>query len=97
MKMVEDIIIKPIITEMSMDMLEAKKYAFKVQKDATKPEIAAAVEQMFKVEVAEVNTINMKRKPKRLGYHSGYTAAWKKAIVTLKPDSKTIEFFDGLN
>ena len=97
MKMVEDIIIKPIITEMSMDMLEAKKYAFKVQKNATKPEIAAAVEKMFKVEVADVNTINMKRKPKRLGYHSGYTAAWKKAIVTLKPDSKTIEFFDGLN
>ena len=97
MKMIEDIIIKPIITEASMDMLESKKYAFKVQKDATKPEIAAAVEQMFKVEVAEVNTINMKRKPKRLGYHSGYTAAWKKAIVTLKPDSKTIEFFEGLN
>ena len=97
MKMIEDIIIKPIITEASMDMLESKKYAFKVQKDATKPEIAAAVEQMFKVEVAEVNTINMKRKPKRLGYHSGYTSAWKKAIVTLKPDSKTIEFFEGLN
>ena len=85
MKMIEDIIIKPIITETSMDMLAAKKYAFKVQKDATKPEIA------------DVNTINMKRKPKRLGYHSGYTAAWKKAIVTLKADSKTIEFFDGLN
>ena len=97
MKMIEDIIIKPIITEASMDMLESKKYAFKVQKDATKPEIAVAVEQMFKVEVAEVNTINMKRKPKRLGYHSGYTSAWKKAIVTLKPDSKTIEFFEGLN
>ena len=97
MKMIEDIIIKPIITEASMDMLESKKYAFKVQKDATKPEIAAAVEQLFKVEVAEVNTINMKRKPKRLGYHSGYTSAWKKAIVTLKPDSKTIEFFEGLN
>ena len=97
MKMIEDIIIKPIITETSMDMLAAKKYAFKVQKDATKPEIAAAVEQMFKVEVADVNTINMKRKPKRLGYHSGYTAAWKKAIVTLTADSKTIEFFDGLN
>ena len=97
MKMVEDIIIKPIITEMSMDMLEAKKYAFKVQKNATKPEIAAAVEKMFKVEVADVNTINMKRKPKRLGVHSGYTANWKKAIVTLKADSKAIEFFEGLN
>ena len=97
MKFAQDIIIKPIITEQSMDGLADKKYAFKVAKDATKPEIAAAVEQMFKVEVAEVNTINMKRKPKRLGYHSGYTSAWKKAIVTLKPDSKTIEFFEGLN
>ena len=97
MKMIQDIIIKPIITEASMDGMADRKYAFKVQKDATKPELAAAVEQMFKVEVADVNTINMKRKPKRLGYHSGYTAAWKKAIVTLTADSKTIEFFDGLN
>ena len=86
MKMIEDIIIKPIITEASMDMLESKKYAFKVQKDATKPEIAAAVEQMFKVEVAEVNTINMKRKPKRLGYHSGYTAA-DRTGVKIKADT----------
>ncbi len=97
MKTVQDIIIKPLITESSMDMMASKKYAFKVMKDATKPEIAKAVEEMFKVEVESVNTINMKRKPKRLGVHSGYTATWKKAIVTLKPDSKTIEFFDGLN
>ena len=97
MKMVQDIIIKPVITEASMDRLADKKYTFKVAADATKPEIAKAVEEMFKVEVLSVNTINMKRKPKRLGVHSGYTAAWKKAIVTLKPDSKTIEFFEGLN
>ncbi len=97
MKTVQDIIIKPLITESSMDMMASKKYAFKVMKDATKPEIAKAVEEMFKVEVESVNTINMKRKPKRLGIHSGYTATWKKAIVTLKADSKTIEFFDGLN
>ena len=97
MKTVQDIIIKPLITESSMDMMADKKYAFKVMKDATKPEIAKAVEEMFKVEVESVNTINMKRKPKRLGVHSGYTAAWKKAIVTLKPSSKTIEFFEGLN
>ena len=100
MKMIEDIIIKPVITEASMDMLadeNHKKYVFKVQKNATKPEIAAAVEQMFKVEVAEVNTINMKRKPKRLRYQSGHTSAWTKAIVTLKADSKTIEFFEGMN
>ena len=97
MKMVQDIIIKPIITEASMDRLAAKKYTFEVRKDATKAEIAAAVEEMFKVEVADVNTINMKKKPKRYGVHFGYTSAWKKAIVTLKADSKAIEFFEGLN
>ena len=96
MRMVEDIIIKPIITEASMDMLDAKKYVFKVQKTATKADIANAVEEMFKVEVADVNTINMKKKPKRMGVHAGYTSEWKKAIVTLTADSKTIEFFDGM-
>ena len=96
MRMVEDIIIKPIITEASMDMLDAKKYVFKVQSRATKADVAHAVEEMFKVKVADVNTINMKKKPKRMGVHSGYTSAWKKAIVTLTADSKTIEFFDGM-
>jgi large subunit ribosomal protein L23 len=95
--MVQDIIISPVITEASMDRLADKKYTFKVRSDATKPEIAAAVEEMFKVEVATVNTISMKKKPKRYGVHFGYTGAWKKAIVTLKPNSKTIEFFEGLN
>ena len=97
MKMVQDIIIKPIITEASMDALAAKKYTFKVANDATKPEIADAVEKMFGVKVANVNTISMKKKPKRLGVHFGYTSEWKKAVVTLTADSKTIEFFDGLN
>ena len=97
MKMVQDIIIKPIITEASMDKLADKKYTFKVAANATKPEIANAVEVMFGVKVADVNTITMKKKPKRLGVHFGYTSEWKKAIVTLKPDSKTIEFFEGLN
>ena len=98
MKMVQDIIIKPIITEASMDGMADRKYAFKVQKSATKPEIANAVETMFKgVKVADVNTINMKSKPKRLGVHAGRTATWKKAIVTLAADSKPIEFFEGLN
>ena len=97
MKMIQDIIIKPIITEASMDRLADKKYTFKVQADATKPEIAKAVETMFGVKVASVNTINMKKKPKRLGVHFGYTSDWKKAVVTLTADSKTIEFFDGLN
>ena len=97
MKMVQDIIIKPIITQASMDKLADKKYTFKVQANATKPEIAKAVEAMFGVKVACVNTINMKKKPKRLGVHFGYTSDWKKAVVTLTADSKTIEFFDGLN
>ena len=97
MKMIQDIIIAPVITEASMDRIANKTYTFKVAKSATKPEIAKAVEVMFGVEVATVNTINMKRKAKRQGYTSGYTAAWKKAIVTLKSDSKTIEFFEGMN
>ena len=84
MKMVQDIIIKPIITEASMDRIADKKYTFKVRTDATKPEIANAVEKMFGVKVARVNTIIMKKKPKRLGVHAGYTSDWKKAIVTLK-------------
>ena len=97
MKMVQDIIIKPIITEASMDKLSEKVYTFEVAKNATKPEIANAVEVMFGVKVASVNTISMKKKPKRLGVHFGYTSEWKKAVVTLTADSKTIEFFDGLN
>ena len=97
MKMIQDIIIKPVITEASMDRIADKRYTFKVSKNATKPEIAKAVEAMFGVKVETVNTINMKKKPKRLGVHAGYTSEWKKAIVTLKSDSKTIEFFDGLN
>jgi len=97
MRTAQDIIIAPVITEASMDMTASKKSVFKVLRSATKPEIAAAVEQLFKVEVASVNTINMKRKPKRLRYQAGYTAAWKKAIVTLTSSSKTIEFFDGMN
>ena len=97
MKLAQDIIIKPIITEASMDAIANKKYTFKVSADATKPEIAKAVEELFKVDVLCVNTISMKKKPKRLGVHFGYTSEWKKAIVTLKPESKTIEFFEGLN
>ncbi|MBQ4556439.1 MAG: 50S ribosomal protein L23 [Clostridia bacterium] len=97
MKLSQDIIIKPIITEKSMDMLADKRYVFEVAANATKPEIAAAVEEMFDVEVASVNTISMKKKPKRLGVHFGYTGEWKKAIISLKPSSKTIAFFDSMN
>ena len=100
MKLAHDIIIRPIITEASMDMLASKKYVFEVAKNATKAEIASAVEEVVsanKVKVACVRTINMKKKPKRLGVHFGYTSEWKKAIVTLTADSEGIEFFEGLN
>jgi len=97
MRNLSDVILKPVITEKAMDMISDKRYVFKVVKDANKVEIAAAVEAMFDVKVADVNTINMKKKPKRLGAHMGYTGEWKKAIVTLTEDSKTIAFFDSLN
>ena len=97
MKMVQDIIVKPVITEASMDRIADKRYTFKVMSNATKPEIAKAVETMFGVKVAKVNTISMKKKPTRTGVHFGYKSEWKKAIVTLTADSKTIELFDGLN
>lgn len=97
MKTAYDIIRRPVITEASMDLTRQKKYVFEVRKDATKPEIASALEAVFAgIKVADVNTINIKKKPKRLGVHAGYTSEWKKAIVTLTPDSKTIEFFDGM-
>ncbi len=98
MKFVQDIIIRPLITEQSMDLIAERKYSFEVAKDATKPEIAKAVEAMFEgTKVAAVNTINMKAKSKRVRYVEGKTASWKKAIVTLTEDSKTIEFFEGMN
>ena len=98
MKFVQDIIRRPLITERSMDMVSQKKYTFEVAKDATKPEIAKAVETMFEgVKVKAVNTINMKSKAKRVRYVEGRTAEWKKAVVTLTEDSKTIEFFEGMN
>ena len=98
MKFVQDIIRRPLITERSMDLISQKKYTFEVAKDATKPEIAKAVETMFEgTKVKAVNTINMKSKPKRLRYVEGRTSEWKKAIVTLTEDSKSIEFFEGMN
>ena len=97
MRNLSDVILKPVITEKAMDMISGKRYVFKVVKDANKAEIAAAVEAMFDVKVADVNTINMKKKPKRLGAHMGHTGEWKKAIVTLTADSKGIAFFESLN
>ena len=96
MKSMHDVIVRPVITEDSMARLADKKYTFEVAKDATKVETKKAVEEIFKVNVEKVNTISMKSKSKRVGYHLGKTSEWKKAIVTLKADSKTIEFFDSM-
>ncbi|MDD6763229.1 MAG: 50S ribosomal protein L23 [Candidatus Ornithomonoglobus sp.] len=95
-----DIIKRPIITEKSMKVEldregnEIKKYTFEVPKTVNKLEIKYAVEEVFGVKVAKVNTMNYQGKLKRMGRNEGRRASWKKAIVTLKPDSKTIEFFD---
>lgn len=96
MRTAQDIILAPIISEKSMDGTEVKKYTFKVLKDATKPEIASAVETIFGVTVQSVHTVIVPGKPKRRGVTEGYTSEWKKAVVTLDSDSKTIEFFDGM-
>ena len=92
-----DIIIKPVITEQSMADVADKKYVFQVAMGANKTEIKAAVEEVFGVKVAKINTIRMQGKAKRTGaYPVGRRAAYKKAIVTLTADSKTIEFFEGM-
>ena len=97
MKTAYDIIKRPIITEQSMAETAGKKYTFEVAKDANKIEIAKAVEEIFGVQVAKVNTLNMKGKAKRVGrYPEGRRPNWKKAMVTLTADSKTIEFFEGM-
>ena len=95
-KLAHDIILKPVITEESMMGTAFKKYTFKVAKDANKAEIKAAIEEVFGVKVAKVNTMNCKGHLRRYGRFQGYTPAWKKAIVTLTEDSNTIDFFDGL-
>ncbi len=97
MKLAQDIIIKPIITENSMKGVSERKYTFQVAKDSNKIEIAKAVEELFGVKVSKVNTINVRGRFRRQGIKCGYTPATKKAIVTLKADSKGIEFFEGMN
>lgn len=96
-KLAQDIVLKPVITEESMLGTAYKKYTFRVAKDANKIEIANAVEKLFGVKVAKVNTINVRGRQKRQGVAVGFTASWKKAIVTLTEDSKTIEFFEGMS
>jgi len=91
-----DIIVRPIITEKSMAGLAEKKYTFEVAKSATKIDIARAVEEVFEVKVKKVNTMNVRGQLRRQGRSEGYTRSWKKAIVTLTEDSKTISFFEGM-
>ena len=93
----EDIILKPVLTEKAYDGIASKKYTFIVKKDATKTQIKAAVEKIFGVKVATVNTVTCKGKLKRMGRNQGYTPDRKKAIVSLTEDSKSIEFFDALS
>ncbi|MBR5301079.1 MAG: 50S ribosomal protein L23 [Acutalibacteraceae bacterium] len=95
-RLAQDIILRPVITENSMDGIADRKYTFEVAKDANKIEIAKAVEELFGVKVAKVNTINVDGKLRRYGRFEGFTASRKKAIVTLTEDSKTIDFFDGM-
>ena len=91
-----DVIIKPVISEQSMDIAPDKKYTFKVAPDANQTEVKLAVEEIFDVEVEKVNIMNVKGKKKRMGRFEGMTSASKKAIVTLTKDSKEIEFFQSL-
>ena len=91
-----DIILAPVITEKAVQALTEKKYTFRVADGANKIAIAKAVEEIFGVKVAKVNTISMKGHKRRMGRNEGYTSDWKKAVVTLTEESKTIEFFDGM-
>ena len=91
-----DIIIKPVVTERSMENMESKRYTFKVDTRANKSEIKKAVETIFGVKVKQVNTMNITGKKKRMGANVGKRPDWKKAIVTLTEDSKEIEFFASI-
>lgn len=96
MKTAYDIILRPVISEESMDQASNKKYTFEVDRKSNKTEIKKAVEKVFGVKVKGVNTSIVKGKEKRQGRSVGMTSEWKKAIVTLTPDSKEIQFFEGV-
>ncbi|MBU9720222.1 MULTISPECIES: 50S ribosomal protein L23 [Bacillaceae] len=91
-----DIIKRPVITERSTDLMAEKKYTFEVDPRANKTQIKDAIEEIFGVSVTKVNTMNYKGKFRRFGRYTGYTAKRKKAIVQLTPDSKDLEFFEGV-
>ena len=92
----QDIILRPVISEKSMAGIGGKKYTFEVAQNATKIDIAKACEELFGVKVAKVNTLHVRGHFRRQGKTAGYTTSWKKADVTLKEDTKTIEFFDRI-
>ena len=92
-----DTIIRPIISEQSTEDMDIKKYVFEVAKDATKPEIAAAIEEIFDVRVIKVNTLHVRGRTRRVGANpAGKTRSWKKAVVKLSDDSKAIELFENM-
>lgn len=90
------IILRPIVTEKTMDGVQNKKYTFEVAKNATKIDIARATEELFGVKVQKVNTLHVRGQMRRQGRYEGYTRSWKKAVVTLTEQSKTIEFFESM-
>ncbi|MDR1571268.1 MAG: 50S ribosomal protein L23 [Clostridiales Family XIII bacterium] len=96
MRLSYDVILKPVISERSMEEAQNRKYTFKVAVDADKYEIKRSLEEIFGVEIEKVNTMNVKGKLKKVGKNIGRRPASKKAIVTLTPKSKEIEFFHGL-
>lgn len=95
MKLAREVILKPVVTERSVDLMQQNKYTFKIAKNANKIDVKRAVEEIFKVKVTDVKTQNVRGKMKRQGRAMGMTPSWKKAIVTLA-EGDTIEVFEGL-
>ncbi len=96
MNSAREIIIRPLVTEKSTALMEGLKYTFLVKREANKIQIKEAIEKIFEVKVQSVNTINYRGKKRRLGhYPPGIKPRWKKAIITLRPESKPIEIFEG--
>lgn len=91
-----DVVLAPIVSETTMEMAEQRKYTFKVDFRANKYLIKDAIEKVFDVKVEKINTLNVKGKFKRQGRTAGYTSKWKKAVITLTPESKPIEFFENM-
>ncbi len=89
-----DAIKRPVITEKTMTDIDGRKYTFAVDSNLTKPQIKASIEEIYGVSVENIRTVNVKRKPKRVGRYSGYRSGYKKAIVKLTKDSKGIESFE---